>query len=326
MTPSGLPNEFELIARLFAPLAKDAPEALGLLDDAACLAVPAGAELVITKDAIVAGVHFLPDDPPESIAKKLLRVNLSDLAAKGAVPAYYLLAAILPKTVTLSWLDAFAAALGDDQKTFGVSLIGGDTTATEGPLTLSLTALGFVPRGAMLRRDGARPGDTVFVTGTIGDAVLGLEVSKGGLTGLSPAHREALRARYRVPEPRVSFGAALRGLAHAAIDVSDGLVADLAHILEVSKVGAHLDLARVPLSDAGRAALAQGATMERLVTGGDDYEILFTAPPLAATPLRTVAKGLAVTEIGTIVAGSGLTATDASGSPVSLAKTGFRHF
>jgi thiamine-monophosphate kinase len=232
---SDKPGEFELIGRLFAPLAVGAPGAFGLTDDAAVIVPPAGEELVVTTDALVEGVHFLRGDPASSIAKKSLRVNLSDLAAKGAKPISYLLALSLPDWPDLAWVEAFARGLGEDQHEFGISLIGGDTTRTPGPLTLAITALGSVPRGTMIRRAGAAVGDLVFVSGTIGDAGGGLAILKGDGASISAVARDALIARYREPSPRLSLG--LRGLASAALDVSDGLLADLGHIADMSKVG-----------------------------------------------------------------------------------------
>ena len=326
MTTGGW-DEFELIARLFRPLAAGTPGALELKDDAALLAVPPGQELVATSDALVAGIHFLPDDPPDLIARKALRVNLSDLAAKGAKSAFYLLSAVLPRGTSPEWLQRFANGLREDQAAFGIGLAGGDTTATDGPLTLSITALGFVPTGGMIRRSGARPGDAIFVSGTIGDAALGLLVSQGGLGALGPVSREHLRGRYRLPEPRVAFGGHLSSFAHAAIDVSDGLVADLDHVLAASGVGARLELGRVPLSPPAQEALASGAArLEDLVIGGDDYEILFTAPPEARTAIQAAARDLPIAEIGTVVAGQGLVIAAPDGTPITLTRTGFRHF
>ena len=253
---SGLPGEFELIARYFAPLAKGFPGAYGLLDDAAVIAPPPGHELVAKTDAIVGGVHFLLDDPPDLIARKALRVNLSDLAAKGAVPRAYMLDIMLPKTVTEEWIAAFARGLAQDQDAYGVHLIGGDTDSTPGPVTIAIMAFGDVATGRMIRRGGASAGDTVFVTGTIGDAALGLEVLRGALPNLDTHAASVLVDRYRLPRPRVTLGPRLIGLASAALDVSDGLLADLRHICEVSELAALIERPLVPLSTAARAALA----------------------------------------------------------------------
>src|ERR1051325_6240577 len=211
------PGEFALIAQLFAPLAI-APGAFGLTDDAALVTPPPGCDLVVTADALVEGVHFLTDDPPDSIAKKALRVNLSDLAAKGAAPMGYLLVLSLPSRVDMTWLRPFAAGLAEDQQSFGPSLLGGDTTSTPGPLTIAITAFGQVPTGSMIRRAGAKAGDLVFVSGTIGDGGAGLACLKGECASLGSDEREYLIRRYRLPEPRLKLGQALRGVASAALD------------------------------------------------------------------------------------------------------------
>jgi thiamine-monophosphate kinase len=231
-------GEFEFIARHLRPLAT-ARGALALTDDAALLEPAPGRQLVLAKDAMVAGVHFFAADPPGQIAQKLLRVNLSDLAAMGAAPLGYLLALARPKEITDAWLAEFCAGLAADNAAFEVPLLGGDTVSTPGPLTLSLTAIGELPRGTALLRAGARAGDDVWVSGTLGDAALGLKVLQGALPAAEPA-RAFLIERYRLPQPRLALGEALRGIASAAIDISDGLVADLGHILEVSGVGAEL--------------------------------------------------------------------------------------
>lgn len=301
--PGALPGEFDLIARYFAPIASTFPGALGLKDDVALLDLASGQQMVATTDAIVAGVHFLPDDPPDLIARKLLRVNLSDLAAKGARPMACLLALALPRTTTAQWLEAFSRGLAADCAAFAMPLAGGDTTATDGPLTLALTALGEAPKGQIPLRSGAKPGDRVFVSGTVGDGALGLEVAKGALSELATPLREHLLGRYRLPEPKVSLGLALRGMIRAAIDVSDGLVADLGHICAASGVGAEIQAAMVPLSDAARIALARDPSLlARVLTGGDDYELLFTADPSQSDRIvqAGIAAGVPVTGIGFI--------------------------
>lgn len=303
--PGSLPGEFELIARYFAPIASAFPGALGLKDDVALLDLTPGHRMAATTDAVVAGVHFLPDDPPELIAKKLVRVNVSDLAAKGAKPLACLLALALPRSTTPAWLDAFAKGLAEDCAAFAMPLVGGDTTATDGPLTLALTAMGEVPEGQVPLRSGARIGDRIFVSGTIGDGALGLDVAKGGLGELAAPLRDHLLRRYRLPEPRIGLGLALRGLIHAAIDVSDGLVADLGHICAASGVGAEIQAAMVPMSDAAQMALARDPTrLAQVLTGGDDYELLFAADPSQSDRIveAGIAVGVPVTGIGFIVA------------------------
>lgn len=322
-------GEFELIAKYFAPLAAQEPGAFGLKDDAALLRPKPGHDLVLKTDAVVSGVHFLAEDPPETVAQKVLRVNLSDLAAKGATPRVYLLTAALPADVDEPWLKAFAQGLKRDQKRFGVSLVGGDTVATPGPLTLSVTAIGEVPSGKMLMRGGAEVGDDVWVTGTIGDAALGLRVLRGEDIGLSDKHRAALVARYRVPEPRLTLGARLVGVAKACLDISDGLIADFGHMCEVSRVGVQIEAGDVPLSPAAAAALAgEKASLSDLLTAGDDYELAIAAPPSARSRMTALASQAKtkLTRIGRVVKGRGVTALNPDGSPLRFTSGGFTHF
>lgn len=321
-------GEFELIAKYFAPLAKGEPGALGLTDDAAYLRPRAGQDLVVTADATIAGVHFLADDPPDTVAQKALRVNVSDLAAKGASPRGYLLTLALQSDIGDAWIKAFAGGLKRDQVRFGLTLMGGDTTATPGPLTISVTAFGEVPQGRMLTRGGAKVGHDVWVTGTIGDAALGLRLLKGEALELSEQHRRALVARYRVPEPRIAIGRRLPALAHASIDVSDGLIADLGHICDVSNVGIEIAVRDVPLSAAAKAAIVQGCDIADLLSGGDDYELAFAAPPSARTKLLALAAETKVplSRIGVVVKGRGVTALDAAGKPVRFERAGYTHF
>lgn len=304
-----LPAEFGLIARHFAPLA--GPGALGLLDDAAVIAGPAGTDLVLAADAMVAGVHFLPDDPPETIGRKLLRVNLSDLAAMGAAPLGYLMTLALPHGTPDAWAAAFAAGLAEDQARFGLHVLGGDTVSTPGPLALSLTILGSVPTGAAIRRRGARPGDEVWVSGRIGDGWLGLRAARGEW----PDPGGALARRYRLPEPRLDTGAALRGVARAMLDVSDGLLQDLAHLCRAGGCAAVVEAALIPVSDPSAPVVA-------LATGGDDYELLLAAAPADAP--RCAALGL--TRIGRFVAGAPAVALlDAAGADITPARLGWSH-
>lgn len=329
---SGKPKrlgEFELIANYFAPLAKGEAGALKLKDDAAYLKPKPGCDLVLTTDAMVAGVHFFPDDPADAVARKALRVNLSDLAAKGAVPRGYLLTLVLPKDVDERWLAAFAKGLKGDQATFGISLLGGDTTSTMGPATINIAAVGEVPWGKMLTRGGAKSGDDVWVTGTIGDAVLGLHSLKGQAPALTKAHRDAVVARLRLPEPRTTVGPALVGAAHACVDVSDGLVADLGHVCEASGLGIEIAERDVPLSAAAKAALDRGTGIATLLSGGDDYELAFTAPVAARARLLAVAGKTKVpfTRIGRVLsARSGVSVLDEKGKPVRYERTGYTHF
>ena len=329
MGKKGIGDEFELIAKYFAPLAKGAPGALGLTDDAAIVDLPPGERLVVAVDALVAGVHFLAGDPPGDIARKIVRVNLSDLAAMGARPVGLLLSAVFPEDMTGDWLEGFAQGLKSDVEEFAVPLMGGDMVSSPGPLTLSLTALGAVPAAGALTRAGACPGDGIYVTGTIGDGVLGLEVARGGLKNLAPGPRHALLKRYRKPEPRLAFGARLVDIGHAAIDVSDGLLADLEHICACSGVGARIAAGKVPVSPAAESVLElDPGRLSDFLGGGDDYELLFTASPESETDLHAIGEelGLGVTRIGVITEGSGLEVEDAEDLDLSLERLGFKHF
>lgn len=323
------PSEFELIAKYFAPLARGEPGAFGLTDDAAVLKPRPGRDLVITTDAIVAGVHFLPGDPAETIAQKALRVNLSDLAAKGATPRAYLMTAAFPHDVQEMWLKAFAQGLKRDQSRFAIALLGGDTVATPGPLSLSVTALGDIASGRMLTRGGAKVGDDVWVTGTIGDATLGLKILMGDGKGLNDKQRAALIARFRVPEPRTTLGPSLIGVAHACLDISDGLIADFGHMSDVSRVAIEIQARDVPISHAAAAAIAAGrASLAELLTGGDDYELAIAAPPSARAKLAALAKQtrIRLTRIGSVAKGRGVTALDGEGAPLNVGRGGFTHW
>jgi thiamine-monophosphate kinase len=323
--PSG---EDDLIARYFRPVAT-APGALGLVDDAAVLQGQ-GDDLVVTTDAIVEGVHFLKDDPPDTVARKALRVNLSDLAAKGAAPAGFVLTLAL-REVRETWLAPFARALGEDTAQFGCPLLGGDTVSTPGPLMISITAFGRVPSGTMVRRDGAKPGDHLVVTGTIGDAALGLDVLKGGAAALgSDAHaRDTLISRYRVPQPRVALARAVREHASAAMDVSDGLMGDLAKLCAASGVSAVVNAGALPLSAPVRALLVERRIgLEALVSGGDDYEILCTIPEnrLGSFTDAAARAGVPAAVIGMIEAGaSGPRLFDGT-REISLSRLSYSHF
>lgn len=323
-------GEFEIIAKYFAPLAT-APGAEGLRNDGACFTPGAGLCAVVTADAMVAGVHFLPDDPPETLGRKLLRVNLSDLAAMGARPLGYLLVTAFPKDIGEDWIAAFASGLARDQAEFGVGLLGGDTVSTPGPLTLSLTAFGEAAPDRILTRSGARAGDEVFVSGAIGDGMLGLKALRGELTRLSAPDRAALLERYRLPRPRLALGRALSeaGLATAALDVSDGLLADMGHICAASGLAAKLHAPAVPLSAAGARALeAESGLRHRILSGGDDYELLFTAAPGRAGAIQSLARDLdlPLTSIGRMTAGQGVHAFDDAGEEINLSSKGWEHF
>jgi thiamine-monophosphate kinase len=323
--PSG---EDRLIAKYFAPIATD-PGALGLSDDAAFLKPPPGCELVLKTDAIIGGVHFFKDDAPQSVAGKALRVNLSDLAAKGAKPLGFLLSLALPKDIGDDWLAGFAEGLRGDALLFSCPLFGGDTDRTPGPIMISIAMVGSVPEGTMVRRAGARPGDRVFVSGSIGDAALGLALRKGAQWKLSDAHSRHLTSRYLLPQPRNALSEVVRTHATAAMDVSDGLVGDFTKLCRVSGVAADIAADKVPLSEAARAVIAaEPAMLETALTGGDDYEIICTVPAAKAESFRTAAQAahVAVTEIGGIKAGEGARFLDAAGKSLAFMHTSFSHF
>jgi thiamine-monophosphate kinase len=327
---NGRAGEFELIERYFVPLAGKAEGTFGLHNDAAVLPVAPGERLVATVDTMIKGRHFL-DCPPELVARKLLRVNLSDLAAMGARPFGYLLAAAWPLDIEEAWIAAFAEGLATDQAIYDIALYGGDTTGTPGPMTLSLTAFGTVTGAAVLDRGSVRPGDDLYVTGTIGEGYLGLLALRGELDDLPEATQAVLVGRYRLPEPRLAAGRALltEGVARSALDVSDGLAADIGHLLEASGVGAEIELAAVPLSAAAEAALDRlGRPRQLLLTGGDDYELAFAADPARRGAVAALAGrlGLPITRIGRAVAGQGLVVRDAAGAEVALDKPGWTHF
>lgn len=305
-------DEFETIARLLRPLTREAPEALDLLDDAAVLPAREGCDLVVTKDAVVQGVHFLPDDPLDLVARKLLRVNLSDLAAKGAEPYGYFLAAMWPQGWGWVERDAFARGLAEDGQAFGLPLLGGDTVTTPGPFTASVTMLGHVPAGGMIRRAGARPGDLLLVSGTVGDGFLGLKAARGEIDDAW------LAGRYRLPEPRLRLREVLRRQARAAADVSDGLLADAGHIAAASGCGLRVELERLPLSEPAARWLAaqpdRAAGLLALATGGDDYEVVCAG----------AGEIEGMTRVGTFMEGEGVGAFH-GGAPVETPTLGYRH-
>ena len=326
-------REDRLIARYFRPLATH-PGAFGLADDAAAITPPPGCDLVLNTDGLIAGVHFFPDDPGDTVARKALRVNLSDLAAKGAKPLGFLLSIALPKNFSEDWLAEFARGLGEDAHAYQCPLLGGDTDSTPGPITISVTAFGTLPTGTMIRRSGATIGDCVFVTGTIGDAALGLSVRRDATMAarwkLDAAMSDHLVTRYRLPQPRNMLADAVRDHASAAMDVSDGLVGDLAKLCRASGLSADIAAAKVPLSQAAaRALAAEPALIDTILTGGEDYEILCALPPAAIDSFSATAAaaGVPVTEIGEIVAGGETPRIlDALGQPMSFSRTGYSHF
>jgi thiamine-monophosphate kinase len=327
---TGSLGEFGRIERFFRPLARNFPGALSLDDDAAIISVPVGKELVVTTDAVVAGIHFLPSDTPADIARKALRVNLSDLAAKGACPLAYTLTLAIGRDVDDDWIEAFASALADDQTRYRIELTGGDSVSTLGPVWVSITAFGLVDSGRMVRRSGAQVGDRVLVTGTVGDAALGLAALQGRL-GVSDEDRAELSSRYRLPQPRSDLAVAVADFAHAALDVSDGLAADFGHLCRASGVGGKIWASNVPLSPAATKIIsADPSWLPEVLGGGDDYEILLTAPPGAVPALVAAATGvgIALTEIGVIEPGGSSSRADIvddEGTPLALPKSGWTH-
>jgi thiamine-monophosphate kinase len=325
-------GEFDIIARYFAPLATN-PAALGLLDDAAVLSIPEGQELVATCDTIIAGVHFLTNDPPDTIAYKALNASLSDLAAKGARPHVYLLSVAFGERPLPPWLEAFAMGLQAAQEESGIDLVGGDTCATLGPLTVTVTAIGTLPQGESVLRRGAMGGDRLYVSGTIGDAALGLKLLRDPLLAaewdLSDEEGAFLVDRYRCPSARTALALPLRQCARAAIDVSDGLVGDTAKLCTASGVSATIDAARVPLSPAaGKVVAKQPELLAELITAGDDYEIVAAMEASHANGFEKEAQdhGVTVTAIGEIGAGGGVKVVDGEGRALKLPRTGFEHF
>lgn len=320
-------DERAIIDTILRPLAGEGSLDFG--DDAALLTIPAGCDLVVTTDMIAENVHFLPGDPPETIARKALRVNLSDLAAKGARPLAFTLAAGFASTDE-AWLRDFAAALAADCETYGIALVGGDTIATRHGAVFSVTAMGLVDRGAVVRRAGGRPGDILYVSGAVGAAAAGLALLQsrpGPWTRFSAADRDALVARYRVPEPRLALAASVAEYAVAAMDVSDGLVGDCDRLAEASGCGAVIRAEDVPLASCLVSLRDDPEILAALLTGGDDYEILAAIPPDREAPFRAAAKavGTPVTAIGMLVERPGPTRVTRRGASIPLARRSFVH-
>lgn len=323
-------GETDIIQRYFAPLAAGTPGAFGLSDDAGLVHPPQGHELVVTTDMSVAGVHFLEDTAPRDIAYKALGVNVSDLCAKGAAPSVYLLSLALPGTPDDKWLEGLSAGLAEAQADMACTLLGGDTVRTPGPVALSITAIGLVPSGGMVHRAGAQPGDRVYVTGTIGDGVLGLALLQGEQSNLSKQHKAHLQKRYWRPRPRLQAIKVLRDHASAAMDISDGLAGDFAKLCKASRVGGTLRAADIPLSGAASAWLAEEpGRLGAVIAGGDDYEILMTVPEEATRSFEQDcrAAGLQITCIGHISAQrDGVKVADKDGQPLHLERQGYEHF
>jgi thiamine-monophosphate kinase len=331
--PESAPSaEDDFIATHFRPIATH-PGAFGLTDDAAAIAPPPGCDLVLKTDGVISGVHFFPDDPADAVARKALRINLSDLAAKGAAPLGFLLSIGLPADLPPGWIESFAHGLREDAEHYGCPLLGGDTDKSPGAITVYIMALGTVPHGGMVRRKGARPGDVVVATGTIGDAALGLRLRQDAAAAarwrLDSAMEAHLRGRYLLPQPRTAIADALRRHASAAMDVSDGLAGDLAKLARVSGVAAEVAVRDVPLSPAARQAVAaEPALLETVLTGGDDFEVIATVAPERLDDLRqeAAAAGVTVTPVGIIGAGAGTRFRDADGRVLTFRRPSYSHF
>lgn len=318
----GVSNEFDLINKYFAPLSARAPGARGLLDDAATLSPSDGCELVVTMDTVAEGIHFLPDEVPEHIANKLIGSNLSDLAAMGAKPVGFTLSCGWPKNVASEEVQAFAASLGDWVSRYSFPLLGGDTVSLNGDGVFTVTAFGEVPTGKALFRSGARVGDKMFVSGTIGDGSLGLSAAKAELGHIPEDDLAYLADRYRTPQPRINLGCLLSGEATACIDISDGLIQDVGHIASASNVRIEISSADIPLSAAARSLVeSRPELMSNILTGGDDYELAFTA---SDAPDNT---DVPTTLIGSVVNGpAGVCVFDEDGNEITVGKTGYNHF
>ena len=322
-SPVSGPTEFEIIQHYFAPLASSV--ALGLKDDAACFTAPAGQDLIVSKDMLVSERHFFAEDAPEDIAYKALSVNVSDLAAKGATPHHYLLGLSLPKAYAQHrWLAGFAKGLAEAQERYGIKLVGGDTVSIDGPLCISITAIGYVAEGTMIKRSGAQPGNDIYVSGTLGDAALGLLAIKTGR-----GHSDRFIQRYHRPQAQLELGQRLVGIATAAADVSDGLLADVGHVCAASAVGARLLQSKVPLSDDAAAEIVNDAALWPLIlSGGDDYELVFTTDQSDGNMVAKLSQDLniQVTKIGSIIPSTAMELVDSTGKLVQVAAKGFEHF
>ena len=326
-------SEVDLIQHYLAPLAAGNPGALSLSDDCAVLACPSGEELVLTTDAVAEGVHFISGEEPGSIAWKALAVNVSDLAGKGARPLVYLMALSFPEAPDENWMAGFALGLAAAQERFGIRLAGGDTDRRPGPITVTITAIGSVPAGTMVRRGAAKAGDRLFVSGTLGDAALGLalrqDATKARAWGLTPDEAEHLACRFRRPEPRIELAEVLRASASAAMDISDGLAKDLASMCRVSGVGARVHGCDVPLSSAARKIVGiDPGRFRDVVAGGEDYELLVAVSPerVAEFVAGAAAAGIGVTEIGGVATGQGITIEGLDGTALALSRGGWDHF
>ncbi|MBL95485.1 MAG: Thiamine-monophosphate kinase [Alphaproteobacteria bacterium MarineAlpha3_Bin5] len=322
-------NEFDIISRYFAPLARDYPGALGLTDDAALIKPIVGHDIVVTTDILVAGVHFPELATPETTASRVIGCNLSDLAAMGATPLAFVLASAWPNTISEDWINSFSLSVGNISSANQITLIGGDTVATKGPMSHTVTAFGTVPSGFALTRRGTKPGDQLFVSGTIGDSALGLLAIKGKLTHAADQDIKTLVDRFRNPLPRLILGKALRGVASSVIDISDGLVQDLSHIARASHVSFEVEYSKIPVSMAARNISSISPDLKNYIfSGGDDYELAFTVSQDYMVEFKRIRESLdvPVTEIGYATEGDGdVNLRDTDGSKIRLEVAGYRH-
>lgn len=325
-------GEFGLIERLFSPSEAPAGVPLGIGDDAAVLAVPRSHQMVVTTDSLVEGIHFLPDADPFLLAQKAVRVNLSDLAAMGAIPRWYLLSLSLPASTPLAWAEEFSRGLREAEADYHIALVGGDTTGSKGSIVIAITLVGSLPEGRAITRSGARPGDLLMVTGTVGDAAIGLAQEVGRLPVLAGDDLFYFKRRLQLPEPRLALGRMFqeRVLARAAIDISDGLVADLGHLCLASGVGVEVDVEAIPLSQPARHLLeARGSEcLNRLLTGGEDYELLLAIPEGMEGVAREVAAACEtpLTRIGRFNPHAPEVKLLSHGGPITVGKPGWNHF
>ncbi len=320
-------QEFSFISKLLSPLTFNNKEALGLKDDAAIIPSKPGYDIVITKDMIAEGTHFFKGDDPKNLAKKLLRVNISDLAAKGATPYCCFLSIALPKNISEKWLKDFSSSLKEDLNLYGLFLSGGDTIAHNGNLVLSLTALGLIKKNKTILRSGAKEGDLIFVTGNIGDSYLGLQILKGDLQ-TTKKNCELLVSRYHLPQPRIQIGKKLVNIASSAVDISDGLIADLEHICECSEAAAIINLNDIPLSTMARDITKKHPNLLlNIISGGDDYEILFTASQDKFKQIKQLSKssGIPIIKIGSITKGKNIRLLDDNGKEIEIKNKGYEH-
>lgn len=321
-------QEFDLISKVFAPLAGDGAPAYGLKNDTACFTPPEGCDLVFTKDLMIEDVHFPKDAAPFDLARRLMRVNLSDLAAAGATPVGYLLGIAATGHENEAWFQSFADGLKVDQDEFGLTLWGGDTTSGSKSLCLSLTAIGQVKKGEALMRIGAKAGDGIYVTGSIGDAALGLKVLLNTFEGASVENKNFLLERFNVPQPRTTVGQGLCGVASAAVDVSDGLLADVEHLAKASALMAVIQTKQLPLSAAVRACVEMDNDLcDDVLSGGDDYELVFTAPKGSERAILDLGwrTGVLITRIGHMEKGKGLSVLDLDGQAMNAVRKGYQH-